>query len=173
MSWEQIVAAVADNLDSGGLPHGAEVAPGVRVPVVALRFAFARSSGPGGQNVNKLETKAELRIDVEQLPISGRAKNRLRTQAGDRVIGSETYIGEDGRSHTRGGELIITAQEHRSQSQNKSACLEKLREMIVRAMAEPKVRRKTKPSRGSIERRIEGKKRRSDIKRGRGGSGDD
>lgn len=167
------MAAAADNLDGGGLPHGVEVAPGVRVPVVALRFAFARSSGPGGQNVNKLETKAELRVDVESLPISGRARNRLRTQGGDRVIGAETYIGEDGRSHTRGGELIITAQEHRSQSQNKGACLEKLREMIVRAMAEPKVRRKTKPSRGSIERRIEGKKRRSDIKRGRGGGSHD
>ncbi len=167
------MAAAADNLDGGHIPHGAEVAPGVRVPVVAIRFAFARSSGPGGQNVNKLETKAELRIDVDVIPISGRARNRLRTLAGDRVIGSETYIGEDGRSHTRGGELIITAQEHRSQSQNKSACMEKLREMIVQAMAEPKVRRKTKPSRGSIERRIEGKKRRSDIKRGRGGSGHD
>ena len=167
------MAGAADNTESGLTPHGAEVAPGVRVPVVALRFAFARSSGPGGQNVNKLETKAELRIGVEDLPISARAKNRLRTQTGDRVIGAETYVGEDGRSHTRGGEIIITAQEHRSQSQNKSACLEKLREMIVRAMAEPKVRRKTKPSRGSIERRIEGKKRRSDIKRGRGGGRDD
>lgn len=167
------MAAAADNLDGGHTPHGVEVAPGVRVPVVALRFAFARSSGPGGQNVNKLETKAELRIDVDDIPISGRARNRLRSQAGDRVIGSETYIGEDGRSHTRGGELIITAQEHRSQSQNKSACMEKLREMIVQAMAEPKVRRKTKPSRGSIERRIEGKKRRSDIKRGRGGGNHD
>jgi ribosome-associated protein len=163
------VARAADNTDTGLTPHGVEIAPGVRVPVGALRFAFARSSGPGGQNVNKLETKAELRIDIDELPISGRAKNRLRAQAGERIVGAETYAGEDGRSHTRGGELILTAQEHRSQSQNKGACLEKLREMLLRAMAEPKVRRKTKPSRGSIERRIEGKKRRSNIKRGRGG----
>jgi ribosome-associated protein len=157
----------------GPPPGGIEIAPGVRVPVAALRFAFARSSGPGGQNVNKLETKAELRIGIEDLPISGRAKSRLRQAAGDRIVGSETFTTEDGRSHTRGGDLILTAQEHRSQSQNKTACLEKLRTMLLGAMAEPKIRRKTKPSRGSIERRIEGKKRRSDIKRNRGGGGHD
>ena len=150
---------------------GVEIAPGVRVGAGVLRFAFARSSGPGGQNVNKLETKAELRVGLEDLPIAGRAKSRLRAAAGDRVVGAESYLGVDGRTHVRGGELILTAQEHRSQSQNKSACLEKLRELLVRAMAEPKVRRKTKPSRGSIERRIEGKKLRGDIKRGRGGGG--
>jgi ribosome-associated protein len=151
-------------------PGGVEIAPGVRVPAAALRFAFARSSGPGGQNVNKLETKAELRVEIEALPISGRAKSRLRHAVGDRVVGTEMHTTEDGRTHPRGGELILTAQEHRSQSQNKSACLEKLRDLLVRALAEPKVRRKTRPSRGSIERRIEGKKRRSDIKRGRGGA---
>jgi ribosome-associated protein len=165
------VAGPVSKFEDGASPHGVEIAPGVRVGAAALRFAFARSSGPGGQNVNKLETKAELRVDIDALPISGRAKGRLRTAAGDRIVGAETYAGEDGRTHTRGGELILTAQEHRSQSQNKSACLEKLRELLVRAMAEPKVRRKTKPSRGSIERRIEGKKHRGEIKRGRGGDG--
>ena len=113
---------------------------------------------------------AELRVWVEDLPISGRAKGRLRGLAGDRIAGAEEFVGEDGRTHIRGGEIILTAQEHRSQSRNKSECLEKLRDLLVRAMAEPKIRRKTKPSRGSIERRIEGKKRRSEIKRGRGGS---
>ncbi len=155
----------------GGEPAGAgvEIAPGVRIAPGLLRFAFARSSGPGGQNVNKLETKAELRVGIEDLPIPGRAKSRLRAAAGDRIVAAESYMGEDGRTHVRGGDLVLTAQEHRSQSQNKSACLEKLRELLVRAMVEPKVRRKTRPSRGSIERRIESKKRRSDIKRGRGG----
>ena len=153
-------------------PSGVEIAPGVRIAPGLLRFAFARSSGPGGQNVNKLETKAELRVGVDDLPIPGRAKSRFRAAAGDRVVGAETYLGVDGRTHTRGGDLILTAQEHRSQSQNKGACMEKLRELLVQAMAEPKVRRKTRPSRGSIERRIEGKKRRSDIKRGRGGGHD-
>lgn len=143
------------------------IAPGVRVHESVLRFAFARSSGPGGQNVNKLETKAELRVGIEDLPLPGRVKSRLRTIAGDRITGAETFLDSEGRSRTRGGELLLTAQEHRSQSQNKSACLEKLRELLVAAMAEPKVRRKTRPSRGSIERRLDGKKRRADIKRSR------
>jgi ribosome-associated protein len=149
-------------------PSGVEIAPGVRAPSAALRFSFARSGGPGGQNVNKLETKAELRIGVDEIPIPGRARARLRADAGDRVVGAETYVDEEGRERVRGGELILTSQTHRSQSRNKDECLEKLREMIVRALVEPKVRRKTRPSRASKERRLNEKKSRGDIKRGRG-----
>ncbi len=148
--------------------EGVEIAPGVRVPEHALRFAFARSGGPGGQNVNKLETKAELRIDVDALPISGRARGRVRALAGDRVLGVETFVDELGISRSRGGELLIVSQEHRSQSQNKGECLRKLRELLIRAIPEPKVRRKTKPTRSSKERRLTEKKSRGDIKRGRG-----
>jgi len=151
---------------------GVQIAPGIRVSAAALRWAFARSGGPGGQNVNKLETKAELRIGLEDLPISGRAKSRLRQIAGERIIGAEEFVDETGRRHARGGEIVLTSQEHRSQGRNKSECLEKLRDLLVRAMAEPKVRRKTRPSRGSVERRLEGKKRRGDIKRGRGEAGE-
>lgn len=158
---------------SGRGGGGQEIAPGVRLSPGLLTFSFARSSGPGGQNVNKLETKAELRVQVEDLPISGRAKSRLRSIAVDKVIGIETYVDETGRQRERGGELIITSQEHRSQSRNKQECLDKLRDLVVRAMVEPKVRRKTKPSKGSIQRRLNEKKRRGDIKRDRGGpSGD-
>ncbi len=156
----------------GGMEHGVAIAPGVRVPEAALRFAFSRSGGPGGQNVNKVETKAELRVAIDDLPIAGRVKGRLRGLAGDRIVGSEEYVDQEGRTRIRGGDLVLVAQEFRSQSQNKSACLEKLRDLIVRAQAEPKIRRKTRPSRGSIERRLEGKKRRGDIKRGRGGAGE-
>ena len=155
----------------GEVEHGVAIAPGVRVPEASLRFAFSRSGGPGGQNVNKVETKAELRIAIDDLPLAGRVKGRLRGLAGDRVVGSEAFVDEEGRARIRGGDIVLVAQEFRSQSQNKGACLEKLRDLIVRAQAEPKIRRKTRPSRGSIERRLEGKKRRSDIKRGRGGAG--
>ncbi|HMN42106.1 MAG TPA: aminoacyl-tRNA hydrolase [Phycisphaerales bacterium] len=156
---------------AGGIgEHGVPIAPGVRVPDAVLRFAFSRSSGPGGQNVNKLETKAELRVAIDDLPLSGRVKGRLRTLAGDRIIGAETYTDQEGRHRTRAGDLVLVAREFRSQSQNKSACLDKLRDLIVQAQAEPKVRRKTRPSRGSVERRLEGKKHRAQIKRGRGGA---
>lgn len=151
-----------------GSMSGVEIAPGVRVHEQILRFSFARSGGPGGQNVNKLETKAELRVEVEELPISGRAKGRLRDLGGDRVLGVETFIDELGKTRHRGGELLIVSQEHRSQSQNKGECLQKLRDLLVRAIPEPKVRRKTKPSKGSKERRLNEKKVRGEIKRGRG-----
>lgn len=149
-------------------PTGGEaIAPGVRVPAAALRFAFARSSGPGGQNVNKLSTKAELRIEVDAIPVSPRARARLRRLAGGKIVGTQTIIDEIGREHAFGGELILTSDEHRSQSRNKSECLDRLRELIVAAMAEPKVRRATRPTRGSKERRLSEKKARGEIKRGR------
>lgn len=148
-------------------PGGVMIAPGVTVPGGVLRWAFSRSAGPGGQNVNKLSTKAELRVDVEDLPISGRARARLRGLAGRRILGVQTFTDEEGRPRERGGELLLTAETERSQSANKQECLDKLRDLIVRAMVEPKVRRKTKPTRASKERRLEGKKRRGDIKRGR------
>ncbi len=150
----------ASNLPGGPEPDpaplgGVEVAPGVRVGADVLRFSFSRSAGPGGQNVNKLSTKAELRVRLIDLPIPHRALVRLRASAGSRV--------------TEAGELILVAQSERSQHANRENCLEKLRELVVRAMVEPKVRRKTKPSRGSVERRIREKKSRSKIKKDRRG----
>lgn len=152
--------------------HGVSIAPGVVVPEATLQWAFSRSSGPGGQNVNKLSTKAELRVAVDDLPVSGRVRSRLRKEAGGRIIGSSVHTEqlEDGRTITRevGGELVLVSQSERSQSANKAECLAKLRELIVQAQHEPKVRRKTKPSRGSVERRLESKKRQSEKKQGRG-----
>lgn len=158
---------------------GVAIAPGVRVAEGLLRWSFARSSGPGGQNVNKVSTKAELRVGVDDLPLNGRVRARLRRVAqergvmlvgGERVI--ETREDSSGKVHTLerdvGGELVITSQSERSQSGNKNECLAKLRELVVLAQHEPKVRRKTKPSRGSVERRLEAKKRRGEKKRERG-----
>lgn len=139
-------------------PAALELAPGVRVSPAAVRFAFSRSSGPGGQNVNKLSTKAELRVSLTDLPISARAKERLATLAGRRL--------------TEAGEVLIVSETERSQSANKAECLVKLRELLVQAMHVPKVRRKTKPSKGSKERRLKEKKARGNIKRGRSGDHD-
>jgi ribosome-associated protein len=145
------------------------LAPGVLAREAILRWSFARSSGPGGQNVNKVETKAELRVGVDELPIAGRVRSRLRRIAGRRIVGASEVVDEEGRARTVGGELIIASGEHRSQMQNKSECLARLRELLVEALAEPKVRRKTRPSRSSVERRLEEKKRRGGIKRDRRG----
>lgn len=124
-----------------------------------VKFSFSRSGGPGGQNVNKVSTKAELRVKLADLPIPGRVKTRLATLAGRRVNDE--------------GELVLVSEAERSQSGNRAECMAKLRELLVQALAEPKIRRKTKPSRGSKERRIREKKSRGDIKRGRGAAGSD
>ncbi len=152
---------------SGGLA----LAPGVTVPEGLLRWQYSRSGGPGGQNVNKVSTKAELRIGVDELPISQRARRRLRELAGRRIAGSQTVTDEFGVTHEVGGELIITSETERSQSGNRHECLARLRELLVQAMHVPKVRRKTKPSRASKARRVDEKKRRGDIKRSRGSGG--
>lgn len=127
-----------------------EVAPGVRVHENLLEFSFTTSSGPGGQNVNKRATRAELRVRLADLPIHPAARHRLADAAGWRVKPD--------------GVLILDSGEHRSQLQNKSECLDRLRELVTRAIVVPKVRKKTKPSRGSKERRLAGKKARSEIK---------
>jgi ribosome-associated protein len=135
-------------------PDGVELAPGVRAPESAVRFQFARSGGPGGQNVNKLNTKAELWVRLDAITgLTPRAMARLRDLAGRRV--------------TDAGEIHISAETERRQQANRAAALERLRELIVTAMREPKVRRRTRPSRAAKQRRLESKRRRSDIKSNR------
>ncbi|MEZ6243878.1 MAG: alternative ribosome rescue aminoacyl-tRNA hydrolase ArfB [Phycisphaerales bacterium] len=135
-------------------PDGEPIAPGVRVPPGALRFSASRASGPGGQNVNKRATKIELRIALDDIPIPSDARARLRRIA-------KTYITSD-------AELLITSDESRTQLGNRRACLERLRELLVRAMVKPKRRIPTKPSRGAVERRLQEKRERSEKKRRRG-----
>ena len=138
---------------AGGTP----VAPGVTAPAGALRLQFARSSGPGGQNVNKLNTKAELWVRLDLLEgLSDAARTRLRNAAGKRM--------------TAAGELHLTSESHRGQEANRIAVFERLREMIVRARVEPKVRRKRKVSRAAKAKRVDQKKRRGQIKSMRRGS---
>jgi ribosome-associated protein len=135
------------------IPGLVDVAPGVRLPPAALVFSFSSSSGPGGQNVNKRATKAELRVRADAIPLPARARERLVLLAGRRLNDA--------------GEIVIVADEHRSQGQNRSECLERLRELLVAAMAVPRIRRKTRPSKGSVERRLAEKERRADRKQSR------
>ena len=132
-------------------PVGIEIAPGVHVPEAALRFSYAAASGPGGQNVNKRATKAMLRLAVSDIPVSERVRTRVRR------LGSAWLTGEE-------GELLIMADEHRSQRRNREACLERLRALLVRALVPPKPRIATRPGRGAIERRLREKREQSQRK---------
>jgi ribosome-associated protein len=117
----------------------------------ALRVQFSRSAGPGGQNVNKVNTRAELWLLLNAVEgLSARALDRLVTLAGRRI--------------TQAGELHLTCDSERTAEGNRQALFERLRELIVSAAVEPRRRRKTKPTRASKMRRLEAKRRRSDIK---------
>lgn len=136
------------------VPSGIELAPGVFAPPDALRVQFARGSGPGGQNVNKVNTKAEIWVDVSMLRgLTFAAVMRLKAIAGSRL--------------TNQGLIHIACDESRSQEGNRTEVMRRLREMIVEARHEPKRRRKTKPSRASKQRRLDSKRRTSEIKAGR------
>jgi ribosome-associated protein len=135
---------------------GIEVGPRVYAPASAICFGYARSSGPGGQNVNKLNTKVELWIRPEWLVgLKPAAIERLRKLAGKRL--------------TSTGEIHISADTERGQEGNRAQALSRLRDLIVRAKVEPKVRRKTRPSKASKLRRLEQKRRRSEVKSSRRG----
>jgi ribosome-associated protein len=132
-----------------------ELAPGVRVPAAAVSYSFISSSGPGGQNVNKRATKCVLRVALAALPLTEAQVARLRDIAGHLITDS--------------GDVLIAAGEHRSQGQNEEECRERLREILIVARRPVRKRVKTKPTRGSKERRISEKKRRGEIKKGRRG----
>ena len=134
------------------------VSAGLLIPESEVRESFARSAGPGGQNVNKLSTKVELRWSPEQSAVLSDADRAyLLRRLGNRL--------------TEGGELIITCEEFRTQLRNREEARNKLAGVLQQALHRPKKRRATRPTRASVKRRLEGKKRRSVVKRSRGGSG--
>lgn len=132
------------------------ITPTLQIPDDEFTWSFARSGGPGGQNVNKVASKAVLRWNIAATAVlPPDVKNRLRLQ--------------QKRFFTQDGELIITSQLTRDQDRNRDDCLEKLRSIILQALVVPKARKKTKPSRGSKRRRLQDKKRRAEVKQGRRG----
>jgi len=141
-----------DNPQPSDAPRpGVELAPGVRIPERAIRWTFTPSRGPGGQNVNRRSTRAQLRLRLADLPLVDPVRRRLRAQA-------RRWI-------TDADELLITSEQFRSQARNRAACLDRLRTIIADALRPPRVRRPTVPSRGARQRRIEAKKRRGQTKR--------
>ena len=128
-----------------------EVNAQIGIPEEELHWSFARSGGPGGQNVNKVSSKAVLRWDLQNSPsVADAVKARLRSRQRKRI--------------TREGELVLSSQRWRDQERNRQECLDKLREMLLEAAAVPKVRKATRPGRGSKEARLAGKRRRAAVK---------
>ncbi|HWX79218.1 MAG TPA: alternative ribosome rescue aminoacyl-tRNA hydrolase ArfB [Steroidobacteraceae bacterium] len=135
-----------------------EITAHVVIPDDELEWKFIRASGPGGQNVNKVSSAVQLRFLLPlNTSLPAAARNRLRALAGQR-------LNDD-------GSILITARNERSQEQNRRAASLRLAALIQSALLEPKIRKKTRPTKGSQERRIESKKRRGSTKQGRGGRG--
>ena len=135
-------------------PDELVVTDAVRIPFSEFEFAASRSSGPGGQNVNKVNSRIQLRWKPADSPsISPDVAERFIKLAGKRM--------------TKDGDILITGQEHRDAPKNKADVLERLAELLRAALVKPRVRRVTKPSRGSKERRLRTKRERSETKQGR------
>jgi len=126
----------------------------IRIPASELTFTFMRSSGPGGQNVNKVNSKVRLRWPVSvSTSLPADVKERFLTRYRRRI--------------TTGGDLLITSQRYRDQAKNVIDCREKLRQLIAEVVRPPTLRKKTKPSRAARQRRLDEKRKRASRKQSR------
>jgi ribosome-associated protein len=127
------------------------ITPGIAIDEHEIEESFVRASGPGGQNVNKLATAVQLRFNVRGSPsLPDDVRERLERLAGSRL--------------TRDGYLVIIAQRHRMQGRNREDALDRLIDLIRRAAVAPRVRRPTRPTKASRQRRVEAKKHRAGLK---------
>ena len=131
------------------------ISPDLRIPLREFQFTFARSSGPGGQNVNKVSSKATLRW-----------AGRCRAPASPSRCGSGCWSSWRSRV-TAAGDLLVTSQRFRDAGRNVADCLEKLRALVAAAAQPPRRRRPTRPTHGSVQRRLASKRRRSQAKQRR------
>ena len=135
-------------------PGAVDLGRGAWIRPEHLAWTYTTARGPGGQHVNKASTAAVLRVRIADIGgLDAPAVERLRDIARSVLVGD--------------GELLYRCDLHRSQRMNRDACEARLRTMVGQAAVRPKVRRRTKPTRGSIERRLEGKRQASERKQGR------
>lgn len=132
----------------------------ISIPYTEFDFTFARSGGPGGQNVNKVNSKVTLRWDITKSP----------TLPQDVLA---RFVARYHRRMTKDGELVMNSQRYRDQGRNVADCLEKLRELLLEVAVAPRVRRPTRRTKGSVQRRLQDKKQQSDKKQSRRGPGND
>lgn len=127
----------------------------VTIPVAELVYTASRSSGPGGQHVNTTDTRIQLRWNLEgSTALTEAQRDRIRRALASRL--------------TEAGDLLLASDKHRSQRRNREEVTQRLAALVREALIPPKPRRKTKPTRASKERRLDDKKRRSEVKKGRG-----